>query len=171
MARHRKMLAPINAVKHYVHRPSVGVVSASILNHVLVNSVVAPATATAADVKEGAIIKAIFIELWCIGLGAADTTAQFNVAIEKLQGGQPLMTFAQSINLGAYPNKKNVLYTTQGLLTSNVADAQSVNIARSWMLIPKGKQRFGLGDRLLINISSTGQRIDWCGITTYKEYT
>jgi len=43
---------------------------------------------------------------------------------------------------------------------------------RGWYKIPKTKQRFGLGDRLVLQIASQGtDALDFCGFATYKEYT
>ncbi len=162
------MAAPINSIKHYVHLTNASLASAAILNHVIVDSVVAPATASAASVTEGAVVKAIFIELWLLSEGAAGSTTQFNVALEKLPTGNPLMTAAQILNMGAYPNKKNVLYYSEGVLSGE--DTGSVPILRQWFKIPKGKQRMGLDDRIVLNFSPVGQATRRCGFETYKEY-
>ncbi len=169
--RHRRVLAPINTIKHYVHLPTGSIAAGAILNHVVVSGVtVATAGANAFDVEEGAVIKAVHIELWIINNGTETQTSQFEVIIEKLSTGNPLMSFAQSSSLGAYPNKKNILYTTQGILGAAVSGSP-LPILKFWVLIPKGKQRFGLGDRLVVNIASFGApTMQRCGLSTYKEY-
>ncbi len=171
LLKHRRMVPPINSVKHYVHRTNVTLASAAIQNNLVATSVVAPATGSAADVREGSVIKAIFVEIWLLGgTTSADTTTQFLIAVEKVPTSAILMTHAQSLNLGAYPNKKNILYTTQGVLTGELNGPQAVPIIRGWIMIPKGKQRMGLGDRLVVNIANTGVSLQICGIFTYKEY-
>ncbi len=168
--RHRRMLAPINTIKHYVGFTKTGIASGAKGSVSLVGSVVAPATASAFEVNEGSVIKAIFIELWLKGLGASDADTAFTVALEKIPGGASgSMSFADMANLGAYDNKKNVLFTSQGVL-GGVGGGQAVPIMRGWYKIPKGKQRFGLNDFLVLNIAAIGQTIDRCGISTYKEY-
>ncbi len=166
--KHRGMLAPINSVKHYVHRQNTLVASGVVLNHNMVNAAIAPATATSATVKEGAIVKSIFYEYWVLSDGATATTTQFNFMIEKLPNLAPSITAAQMINLTAYPNKKNVMFTSQGVIAGE--DTNSVPLIRGWLLVPKGKQRFGLSDRLNVNFTATGQGIRICGISIYKEY-
>ncbi len=79
------------------------------------------------------------------------------------------MTLAQSQNLGAYPNKKNILYTTQGILADANDGGPTIPLIRGWIKIPKGKQRMGLDDRIVVNITAVGA-LRLCGISTFKEY-
>ncbi len=119
------------------------------------------------EVRAGAVIKAIYIESW-ITSQSASAAASFTIVVEKIKGGQPDMTFAQSQNLENYPNKANILYTTQGLIGANINNA--VPILKQWIAIPKGKQRFALGDKLHVNYVSITNGISICGVTIYKEY-
>ncbi len=169
MARLRRMLAPITSIKHYVHHPQSGVASGAVLTFSVATSVVAPASANAFNVVQGSVIKAVFIEFWVFSIGA-DVETSFTVSVEKIPSGLLPMTFAESINLGAYENKKNILYVTQGLVGSR-GSGSPVPIIRQYFKIPRGKQRMGLGDRIVVNLSSVGQTMQICGITTYKEYT
>ncbi len=82
------------------------------------------------------------------------------------------MTTGQMAALHDYDNKKNILFTAQGLLTPN--DGGQVPVLRSWYKIPKGKQRFGLADELVLSIrnnNATAIDINLCGVIIYKEYT
>jgi len=139
-------MAPINTVKHYVQDPSFEVATSTIREHVVVDAVTAPATSSAAAVKEGSIVKAVYIERWLGGKGSANVVSLFNLTVEKKRDLEPSMTFAQSQNLGAYPNKKNILYTTQGNLSAQVNGSPHIPVIRNYIAIPKGKQRFGLDD-------------------------
>ncbi len=167
MARFRRMLAPINTTKHYLHHAFFTVAAAAITNNDEVNAVALSAVTNANDVQSGSIVKAIYIEYWMSG-DSASAQSTFNITVEKVSGGQPDMTFANAVNLMAYPNKKNVLYTTQGLVGDSTNNA--VPIIRQWIAIPKGKQRFGLGDQLRTNIASITGTIRLCGIVIFKEY-
>ncbi len=169
MAR-RRMLAPINSVKHYVQRAITNVAVAGIVNEVVIDAVVATAVNLPNEVLEGAVIKAVFVEVWPTGIGAEASNSAFNITVEKVPAAAPLMTNAQSLNLMVYPNKKNILYTTQGVVNSEVG-INPVPLLRQWITIPKGKQRFGLGDRLVVNYSSISS-ISYliCGIYVFKEY-
>ncbi len=169
--RHRASRVIINSIKHFVQRAITNVNNATILNEVIVDAVIAPADA-AQEVTQGSVIKAIFIEFWITGLGTIAQDSAFNITVEKQSGGQPNMTNAQSLALDAYPNKKNILYTTQGLLTSNQSSQAPVPLIRQWIAVPKGKQRFGLGDRLLLNFSNISTvNYQICGVYIYKEYS
>ncbi len=165
------MVAPINSIKHYVGLPIATITAANNQTNELIDAKVAPASAAPEDVHEGSIIKAVFIEMWIVNDAASGIEAQFTVALEKKPSDGPDMTFTNSQNLGAYPNKKNILYVTQGLLAPFLDGQSSVPLLRQWILIPKGKQRFGLGDQLVLNMAAVGQDIRRCGISTYKEYT
>ncbi len=169
MARHRGMQAPINSIKHYVHRTNVGVATGALQSNIISESVVAPATANAFSVKEGAIIKAVYVELWLIHVGAASTVSQVAIILEKKPGNGTDMTAAQALNLGAYPNKKNIFYVSQGLLTSREVGGP-IPLIRQWILIPKGKQRQGLDDQIILHVAPVGATANVCGIFTYKEY-
>ncbi len=171
MARHRRMLAPINANKHYVGQTFATLASSAIVVKPIADAVVAPASSTAFDVEEGSVVKAIFVEIWLSGAGVTGQQISFSITVEKLPSNVAQMTFTQSANLGAYTNKKNILYTTQGILGSAESGNQSVPLIRQWIAIPKGKQRMGLGDRLVLNISNLSTiSINHCGMFIYKEY-
>jgi len=130
---------------------------------------VAPATANAFNVEEGSIVKAVHLEYWISSNESAGGTSQFVFIVEKEPGNGTAMTVAQSLNLGSYPNKKNVLFTSQGQFTSHNDGAQSVPVLRNWLLIPKGKQRMGLDDSIRVHFSAVGA-LRICGLATYKEY-
>ncbi len=164
------MLTPINSIKHFVSQTLGTVGSGVVSTRIVAESVVAPATANAFSVKEGSVIKAVYIELWISGLGASGARTSFNVTLEKLPAGVASMTIAQAGNLGAYPNKKNILYTTQGLVNPDVDGNQAVPIIRQFFAIPKGKQRMGLADEIVLNISSLATNLGICGIFIFKEY-
>ncbi len=163
------MLAPINTVKHYIIVENAPVASAAIRTVALIDATAAPATAATKDVKEGSIIKAIFIELWLRSQADAGTDTKFQFSLEKVPTGSAGMTFGEMNNPQAYDNKKNILFFSQGVLGD--LTTQAIPVVRQWFKIPKGKQRMGLGDRLLINITATNFAIDTCGFATYKEYT
>ncbi len=119
-------------------------------------------------VTEGAIVKAVYWELWAIG----ESLDQFFTAIfAKYPGGVNAATITEMAALGDWDNKKNILYTTQGL-TGNDGVSGPYPIYKGWVKIPKGKQRQGLGDQLKWQFASRGSAtINICGFATYKEYT
>ncbi len=164
------MVAPINSVKHYVPRPNVSLASGAGQGNVVVDAVVAPATAAASDVKEGAVVKAVHLEYWLWGGGTTGVDTQFVIVVEKTPSGGTAIGAAQMLNMGAYQNKKNILYQSQGVIGAGVDGSQAIPVIRDWLLIPKGKQRFGFGDRLVVSFTTVGSAIQICGQATYKEY-
>lgn len=168
--RKRRMVAPINSRKHFVSRPVALVAAAAIANIPIVTSVVASAVNLVNEVIEGSVVKAIWVEMWIISNAAANTSS-FTITLEKVPAGATQMTVAQAVNLMVYPNKKNILYTTQGIVSANAAGAQVVPVLRQFFAIPKGKQRMGLGDEIILNIFATGgEALNTCGMFIYKEY-
>lgn len=158
--------SPIHSNKHYVHTTAASVAMAAIVNLTLAESVNVTVANAANEVVEGSLIKAIYVEYWLNSDDAANSS--FILTVEKLPAAATPMTYAQSIALGTYPNKKNILYTTMGLVGPN--PGQAVPVIRQFIAIPKGKQRMGLGDKIIVNLSGITNGIVYCGFATYKEY-
>ncbi len=167
----RRMLAPIQSNKHFIPQSLATVASGTVTGRSVTNSVVLPATTNAEDIQQGAVIKAVWIELWLIGGEASGTNTSFMVALEKRPSGAPAMTFANTTALGAYPNKNNILYTTQGVVGSDQGGQGAIPVVRQWFKIPKGKQRQSLGDRIVLNVTALANSLIICGNFIYKEYT
>ncbi len=161
------MLSPIHTIKHYVHHTNAFTASAAVRGQAPV-VVVSGLPSSAGETKEGSVIKAVFIEVWLQSQATTGDTCQFAFIIVKTPAGAANPTAAEMLNLGAYDNKKNILFTSQGVLGD--LNTQAVPIHRDWVRIPKGKQRFGLGDRLVWMLAPIGFGMQSCGISTYKEY-
>ncbi len=157
--------ATINSEKHLVQHSIGSVTAGSVLELELVDAV-SSYTGTATEVRTGANVKAVYIEMW---LKAQDTvTGSAVVTLEKLPSNLVKAGPASMAALHTYANKKNIFYVTQGL--TNDQDADATPFIRQWFKIPKGKQRFGRGDKLTLNISAPAVDITFCGLTIYKEY-
>ncbi len=165
------MAAIINSNKHYVPRTNVSLASGSGLSVDVIDTVVAPAVSNAEDVRQGAVIKAVHLEYWIWGGGTTGQDTQFVMIVEKVPSGAGAATAAEMLNLGSYDNKKNILFSTQGVIGAGVDGSQAIPLIRNWVLIPKGKQRFGLGDKLAVGFTPVGTALQICGMATYKEYT
>ncbi len=129
----------------------------------------APSTPT--TIAEGAIVQACYVEFW-VSQDSASTVGSYTVVLFKDPGNTSGMTTAQMAALHDYPNKKNIFFTGQGLLTPN--DGGQVPVLRGWYKIPKGKQRFGLQDTLKISLRNnnlTAIDINFCGVAIFKEKT
>ncbi len=170
MARFRRNLSPIISIKHFIARTALNIASGILVSQNLVNAVAQNAVVNVEDVVEGSLVKAIWIESWYQNTDVTNSTTTFIMTVEKVPSGQLPMTFAQSLALQAYPNKKNILYTTQGIIGARRDGNGQLPIFRQWIKIPKGKQRIGLGDKIVLNHSSLGASAQICGMSIYKEY-
>ncbi len=156
----------VNTEKHYFQQSLATVASGAITNIKLIEAVAAPGATEPDEVREGAKISAIYIEMWLHSDDAASGTAI--VTIEKLSGAaNDNMTAAESASLNGYDNKKNVFFTQMGLIGSNVTYPMAS--VKGWFKIPKSKQRFGLQDRLMLNIHGQSNGLSLCGFATFKE--
>lgn len=169
MVRYR-VLAPINTVKHFVARTNTLSATGTVVNLTVADAVAAPASASTLQVLEGAVLKAVHLELWFLQDGNSGTNTQITLIVEKIPAGATPPTLTNLANLQAYLNKKNILFTFQGNLGASIDGVQQIPILRDWVLIPKGKQRMGLGDKIVISFISIGQSIATCGMFIYKEY-
>ncbi len=157
----------INSEKHYFARSLTTIADNTVLNY---NVAVAVATPSGPNhVRVGATIKAVFIEMWYIS-SASQPTFQVTT-VQKIPSDGVDPTSAQMSDLHTWPNKKNILFTSQGLVGD--ANSNPIPIMRQWFKIPKGKQRMGLGDKIVVSIAARGETnndIEVCGMNIYKEY-
>ncbi len=163
------MVRPVvHSVKHYVQYPITEIPFGTKDGTVLVNALERSAVNLENEIAEGSIVKAIFIELWLQNQG---NLGEFIMTISKDPEGSNGPSFAEMASLFTFQNKKNILYTTQGL-TSNDAISGPVSVIRNWIKIPKSKQRFGLGDKLNLSIANVSSSdLNRCGFATFKEYS
>ncbi len=156
----------VHSVKHHVQFPITQITTAAAENMLIVSAVESTAANLATEVEEGTIIKAVYVEMWLQNQGNLGTSIAI---LEKTTLANSGATFTNLGNLFAYVNKKNILFTHEGL-TSNDAISGPVRIIGQWFKIPKGKQRFGLGDRLFLSIANVSSSdLNRCGFALYKE--
>ncbi len=158
----------VHSTKHYVQHGISQITTGTRENIVIAQAVESTSANLAHEVQEGASIKALYIEIW---LQNAGNLGESVVTVTKDPVDDTGPSFAEMANLFSYNNKKNILFTHQGL-TSNDGISGPVNVLRNWLKIPKSKQRFGLGDKLNLNISNVSSNdLNRCGFSLYKEYT
>ncbi len=163
------MVRPVvHSTKHYVQFSLSQVATASRVNEDLAHAVESTTANLVDEVAEGTLIKAVFLELWVLDTGNDGSGV---IIISKLPLDTVGPSFAAMNALGTYNNKKNILYTTQGLFPNDGIANPRVAF-KGWIKIPKSKQRFGLGDRLVLTIANNSlQDLNYCGFCTYKEYS
>ncbi len=160
------MRAQVHSEKHYTQMSLVNTTAGNVTTDTLAKGVVAPVSGSR-EVRIGSIIKAIYIELWIRGSDAG-VGSTYVISVEKTPSDGIAPTSTNMGALHAYPNKKNVFFTSMGLINDDTGVA--VPVLRQWIKIPKGKQRFGLDDRLRFNFFAQTGSHDRCGIVVYKEY-
>ena len=162
------MKAIINSVKHIVQK-TLTTVEEQTVNQTLIATVLDAQALIPSDVAVGAVIKAVWLEFWLLGESAQPCTATWT--FEKSVDLASSITQAEMQNLHDYTNKRNILKMGQGVIGDS--NSNPVPIIREWVKIPKGKQRFALGDRLKFTVSCIGQAdngLEICGFALYKEY-
>ncbi len=161
--------AQVNSKKHIVQIAQSTVAQAIANNETLVDAIEG-APSVPSHVREGATVKAVYIELW-LGQASATIVGSYTLIVYKNPGSGHGVTGAEMAALHDYTNKKNVFFTSQAL--SPPTDGGLIPVLKGWVKIPKGKQRFGLADRLTIGIrnnTATDIDINYCGLAVYKEY-
>ncbi len=163
------MVRPVvHSVKHYVQFSRSTVATVAAVNENIAKAVEGTTANLVDEVVEGTIVKACYVELWVIDSGNAGSGV---VVLSKEQSNNVGPIFGQANSLGTYANKKNILFTSQGLFP-NDGIANPRVVMRGWYKIPKSKQRFGLGDSLVLTIANnSAQDLFYCGFATYKEYS
>ncbi len=164
------MKAPITSRKHIFQISQATVGQGAIVNTEFANAIEGTRSEPA-HVAEGSGIKACYVEFW-VSQDSASVVGSYTVILQKNPGNNVAITVANMAALHDYDNKKNILFTGQGLLTPT--DGGQVPVMRGWYKIPKGKQRMGLGDAweiIIRNSNATAIDINFCGLVIYKEYT
>ncbi len=162
------MRPQIHSKKHYVQMSRTSVAANAEVDVVLIDAQGVTVADQVFEVVEGASVKAVYIELWVESSGNQTSSI---VTLGKFPSNLVAFTFTEMAALGLAANKNNVLFTHQGL-ASNDAIGNPIPVMRGWFKIPKTKQRFGLADRLILQIASQGDNtLEFCGFALYKEYT
>ena len=154
----------INSEKHIVQFALTTATAGATVPLEIASASANPTTRT--DVRVGATIKAVYIEIWAnASMNPQGSTVMI---VEKQSSGGNPANFSEMGNLHDYNNKKNIFYTTQGVTGDN--NSNPIPFIRQWIKIPKGKQRFGLGDSLWLVLSPIVEDLVHCGLSIYKEY-
>ncbi len=161
------MRPTINSAKHIVQQ-SIDTTAAGVVEVIEVLTTVGVNEASAAnEVRDGAVVKAIYIEMWLRGNDAAVGSSYIYV-FEKSSGTEDDLAAGSIAALDDYSNKKNVFFISQGLI--NAVEGVATPVLRQWIKIPRSKQRMGRGDKLKLSIMSQSGSTLRCGLQIYKEY-
>ncbi len=162
------MKPPIISRKHYVQFTEFSVPTLTVTEQIHAQGEPVQTTNLNFEVTEGSVVKAVFVELWLVSDTAG--TGSFVVIYEKAPGNQAAPTLTEMTTLDSYANKKNILFTSQGILAVE-GTGNPTPVLRQWIKIPKGKQRIGLDDQIRLSIAAIGApNLKGCSFATYKEY-
>ncbi len=160
----------IHSKKHISQLSQFTIAQSAVDTQVLVVSQEAVST-TPSAIEVGAVVKAVYVELW-LGNQSSTVVGSYTTILMKNPGGNAVASASTLTALHDYDNKKNILFTSQALVPPT--DGGQVMVMKGWYKIPKGKQRFGLGDRIDLvtrNNNSTSVVINGCGLAIFKEYS
>ncbi len=155
----------VHTEKHLLQNSLFTVAASAIFNRTIAVAVSSPASASGIDVREGCTISAVYCEMWIHTDDATSGTAV--ITLEKVESQAPLMLAADSAALNNYDNKKNIFYSQVGLTPNNITYPMAA--IKGWFKIPKGKQRFSLNDRIVLNILAQSNGLNACGMFIFKE--
>lgn len=157
----------VHTTKHYVQNSLATITASTKSDTIIAETTNVTAANAVQEVREGCDIKAVYIEDW---LRSGEVSGGSVICcLYKNTGGSTVFSTTDLAAMGAAENKKNVFFFSQGLINDNNADA--IPFVRRYFKIPKGKQRFGLGDRLIWTVFAQGAiDVHRCGFMTYKEY-
>ncbi len=157
----------VHSTKHYPQHSLETVTAGTVDNNVIVDAVAVGNKDDPKEVEEGNSVKAVYVEHW---VRSGETSpGSYAYAIYKVPGGGAAFTAAQMAAIHDADNKKNILFFSQALTNNNTSNA--IPVIREWVKIPKSKQRFGLGDRLIATHFAQALDSITCGFNTYKEYS
>ncbi len=125
-----------------------------------------PTASAPNEVSAGTVVKAIYAELWL--MADSQQPATITTLIVKVPNGGSGPSAGEMTNLNAYNSKKNILEMHQGLIGD--ANTNPTPFYRGWIKIPKGKQRFGIGDKLVLAVKSITDGTQMCGVFIFKAY-
>ncbi len=163
------MRAPIVSRKHYIQNTEFTVASLAVTVQNIVHGVAVQSVDSNFEVTEGSVVKAVYIERWLGGKDLDDFSSVVMI-LEKAPANADAPTFTNMTTLDAYQNKKNILFSTEGIVSGK--GQNPTPFMRGWYKIPKSKQRMGLGDKVRIVIATIGAGdILGCGLSTYKSYS
>jgi len=160
------MRAIINSRKHIVQLTLSTVAAGAQVGVQLVNSKQNADNALAVDVEPGTVVKAIYVEMWLLAAEAQPSTV--TAIIVKSPSGLGTPSAIEFADLHTWSNKNNIFVMHQGIVGD--ANSNPIPVFREWIKIPKGKQRFSLGDKLEIAFKGITEDTEVCGFAVYKSY-
>ncbi len=165
MARFRSSLIKINTLKHVVDLQG-GLIVNTQAEEILVDATDAPVAATnPQEIENTSSINAVFLN---VQVAATSTAALANVYMYVAKNPGNNLTMPNANAVGKSDNRRHVLHQEM-IMTEKNTTAIPRTLFKGVIKIPRGKQRFGVDDRLSIFLLSPGTTYDYCIQCIYKE--
>ncbi len=168
MARYRRSLNVVHRLKHIVDNNST--VSAGVtLPTVLILGRDAPVIAATREVETGSKVHGIFLNVQIQGNQiSSGGIPNIYMAVYKSKGGN--IPTIDPTATGSNPDKSNIIHQEMGMFQSDSVDGNPKTLFKGVIVIPKGLQRFGLDDELVMTLRSTAINYKNCSQCIYKEF-
>ncbi len=168
MGRYRgRGLVVIHRIKHIVDK-SATITATAVLPEVLINTKDAPVLANTTEVETGAKVHGIFINVQIQANQSINAIPNIYMAIYKSPGGNiPAIDPAQT---GSNADKKQIIHQEMNFVetTSNTANPRT--LFKGVVVIPRGMQRFGADDELIMSLKSNAINFSYCVQCIFKEF-
>ncbi len=166
MARFRKNLRPVHSLKHIVDRQGGLVAGTQVVESVIV-AVDSPVINTSPEnVEHGSHVNSIFLNVQVAATGTA-AIANVYMTVVKNPGNQLVLPNGNVI--GTSDIRKYVIHQEM-IMTEKNTTAIPRTLFKGVIKIPGSYARFGIKDKLHVNLFSPGVNFDYCVQVIYKEY-
>ncbi len=171
MARYRRGMAlrPINRIKHVVDAQ--GTIAAGAVNSIAIaDATDTPSLAATASVETGSKVNGIYLRVEiasneAISLGAIPNVYMY---VAKNPGNNVTLPTANAV--GSNDNKRFVLHQEMSMIENKGQGSNARTLFNGVIVIPKGMQRFGPDDALILNILCPALDTVQCVQCHYKEF-
>ncbi len=158
-------LRPIRSIKHVVDVQ--GALTTGGQNDVvpLVDAIDSPTTADVDSVEVASRVSSIYLN---VQVYATSEASLANVYMYVMKNPGNNLTPPAPNAVGAADEKKFIIHQEMRMMGGATTE-NPITLFSGVIKIPRGYQRFGFKDRLIINISTPGNSIDYCFQCIYKE--
>ncbi len=168
MGRYRRSLNVVHRIKH-ITDTNATVSAATTLPTVLILGRDAPVLAATREVESGAKVHGIFLNVQIQGNQiTSGAIPNIYMAVYKSKGGN--IPDINPASTGANADKSNIIHQEMGMFQSDSVDGNPKTLFKGVIVIPKGLQRFGIDDELVITVRSTAVNFKVCIQCIYKEF-
>ncbi len=161
MARYRTNMAlrPVNRIKHVVDT-SATVTAGTQLNTVIIDTVDAPVLANTDEVITGSKVHGIYLKVE-VASNEMDAGAIPNVYMVVFKNPGSNLTTPAANSVGSNDSKRYIIHQEM-ILINNLAGGNPRILFNGVIKIPKGYQRNGPDDALVVGVLSTAVNITFC---------